>query len=87
VWIQLAQDRDLWRALFNTVMNLRILVLMCMTSHFRQKRERVISLLVQGNLTYTVVVSLYVIAPDPRETNEAELCVETFNSRAWCSEV
>jgi hypothetical protein len=24
-WIQLAQDRDLWRVLVNTVMNLRIL--------------------------------------------------------------
>jgi hypothetical protein len=24
-WIQLAQDRDRWRALVNTVMNLRIL--------------------------------------------------------------
>jgi hypothetical protein len=34
---------------------------------YRQKRERVISLLVQGNLTYTVVVSLYVIAPTPEK--------------------
>jgi hypothetical protein len=24
-WIQLAQDRDRWRALLNTVMNLRVL--------------------------------------------------------------
>jgi hypothetical protein len=24
-WIQMAQDRDLWRALVNTVMNLRVL--------------------------------------------------------------
>jgi hypothetical protein len=24
-WIQLAQDRDLWRALVNTAMNLRVL--------------------------------------------------------------
>jgi hypothetical protein len=24
-WIQLAQDRDLWRAVLNTVMNLRVL--------------------------------------------------------------
>jgi hypothetical protein len=24
-WIQLAQDRDLWRDLVNTVMNLRVL--------------------------------------------------------------
>jgi hypothetical protein len=24
-WIQLAQDRDLWRVLVNTVMNLRVL--------------------------------------------------------------
>jgi hypothetical protein len=25
-WIQLAQDRDWWQALVNTVMNLRVLV-------------------------------------------------------------
>jgi hypothetical protein len=25
-WIQLAQDRDRWRALMNTVMNLRVVV-------------------------------------------------------------
>jgi hypothetical protein len=28
-WIQLAQDRDRWRALMNTVMNLRVLVPRC----------------------------------------------------------